>query len=122
MLHCNITHITIVQCNKTNMCHFRGLDMVSKETAPGVPGKPTEYGEAGRWLRDLRRHWQLTQAELAEQAGIPDPAIIDWIENGEVRPPVFVYAAYARAFGMDRKKFAENCEAHYGAKGTAVAA
>lgn len=96
--------------------------MVSRKTATGGCGEPADYGEAGRWLRDLRRHWQLTQAELAEQAGIPDPAIIEWIETGEIRPPAFVYAAYARAFSMDRKAFAENCDIYYSADGTAAAA
>jgi len=93
--------------------------MVSREMGPGEPG---EYAEAGRWLRDLRRYWQLTQAELAEQAGIPDPAIIEWIETGEIRPPAFVYAAYARAFGMDRREFVKCCDSHYGANGTSAAA
>jgi len=96
--------------------------MASREKDPGDPGAPVDYAEAGRWLRDLRRYWQLTQAELAEQAGIPDPAIIEWIEAGEIRPPAFVYAAYARAFGMDRRDFAKTCESRYSAEGTAAAA
>lgn len=96
--------------------------MVSRETVTGGRGTPGDYSQAGRWLRDLRRHWQLTQTELAEQAGIPDPAIIEWIERGEIRPPVFVYAAYARAFNMDRTEFAKSCDLHYGARGTAAAA
>lgn len=96
--------------------------MVSGETAAGGRGEPAKYSEAGRWLRDLRRYWQLTQAELAEQAGIPDPAIIEWIEAGEVRPPAFVYAAYARAFSMNRSEFTESCEMYCSAKGTAAAA
>ena len=96
--------------------------MVSRKTASGGRRESADYGEAGRWLRDLRCHWQLTQAELAEQAGIPDPAIIEWIETGEIRPPAFVYAAYARAFSMDRKAFAEDCAMRYSAKGTAAAA
>ncbi len=96
--------------------------MSSRDRALGEPGTPADYGAAGRWLRDLRCYWQLTQAELAEQAGIPDPDIIEWIERGEIRPPAFVYAAYARAFGMDRKEFAKSCELHYGAAGTAAAA
>ncbi|UCH74737.1 MAG: helix-turn-helix transcriptional regulator [Rhodospirillales bacterium] len=96
--------------------------MASRDTAQGGVSAPAEYAEAGRWLRDLRRYWHLTQAELAEQAGIPDPAIIEWIEAGEIRPPLFVYAAYARAFGMDRREFAKTCESHYGCKGTAAAA
>ncbi|MDH3231359.1 MAG: helix-turn-helix domain-containing protein [Alphaproteobacteria bacterium] len=96
--------------------------MVSRETASGGRREPTDYGEAGRWLRKLRRHWQLTQAELAEQAGIPDPAIIEWIESGEIRAPAFIYAAYARAFGMNRNDFAKNCDVYYGTNGTAAAA
>jgi DNA-binding XRE family transcriptional regulator len=101
---------------------LRGLDMVSRKTDSGGRREPADYGEAGRWLRDLRCYWQLTQAELAEQAGIPDPAIIEWIETGEIRPPAFVYAAYARAFSMDHKAFAESCEMYYKANGTAAAA
>ena len=96
--------------------------MISRKTATGGRGEPADYGEAGRWLRNLRRHWQLTQAELAEQAGIPDPAIIEWIETGEIRPPTFVYAAYARAFNMDRKAFAESCDMYFSGGGTAAAA
>ncbi len=96
--------------------------MASRERAPEGPATTTDYGAAGRWLRDLRCYWQLTQAELAEQAGIPDPAIIEWIERGEIRPPAFVYAAYARAFGMDRKEFTKNCVHYYGETGTAAAA
>ena len=65
--------------------------MVSRETVSGGRGTPGDYSQAGRWLRDLRRHWQLTQTELAEQAGIPDPAIIDWMKafmRNETPPPV----------------------------------
>ena len=96
--------------------------MITSKTAMGGRGQPTRYGEAGKWLRNLRHYWQLTQAELAEQAGVPDPAMIDWIETGEVRPPAYVYAAFARAFGMDRKEFAESCELFYSDKGNAAAA
>ena len=96
--------------------------MIASNTASGGRRTPARYGEAGEWLRSLRDYWQLTQAELAEQAGIPDPAIIDWIETGEVRPPAFVFAAYARAFSMDRKEFTESCETYYRDKDTAAAA
>lgn len=96
--------------------------MVTRETASGSRRTPAHYGEAGTWLRGLRDYWQITQTELAEMAGIPDPAMIDWIETGEIRPPAFVFAAYARAFGMDRKEFTESCAMYYGDKGTAAAA
>lgn len=96
--------------------------MVASKTASGGRRTPAPYGEAGKWLRNLRRYWQITQAELAEQSGIPDPAMIEWIEAGEVRPPEFVFAAYARAFGMDRKEFSESCDMYYNDKDTAAAA
>ncbi len=73
----------------------------------------TRYREAGQWLRALRRHWQITEAELAEQAGAASVELIGWVESGEVRLPRAMYAAMARAFCMDAAEFGESCELYY---------
>lgn len=51
------------------------------------------YREAGEWLRKQRQHWQITQAELAEQAGIGEVSLIEessrarWRCRASCRPP-----------------------------------
>jgi transcriptional regulator with XRE-family HTH domain len=72
------------------------------------------YREAGEWLRKQRQHWQITQAELAEQAGIGDVSLIDGIEQGELSLPRFMHAAVALAFSLDRATLADHCETWYG--------
>ena len=72
------------------------------------------YREAGEWLRKQRRHWQITQAELAEQAGIGDVSLIDGIEQGKLALPRFMHAAVALAFSLDRAALADYCETWYG--------
>ncbi len=89
---------------------------VVRKIRPDSPEKPEKCVEAGQWLRNLRRYWQITQAELAEQAGLADPAMIEWIEAGEIRLPSYVYPAYARAFMFDPVEFAETCALYYAGK------
>lgn len=96
--------------------------MVVRTIRPDSPKKPTNSVEAGRWLRDLRRYWQITQAELAEQAGLVDPAMIEWIEAGEIRLPSYLYSAYARAFMFDPGEFADTCALYYAGKESRSAA
>ena len=72
------------------------------------------YREAGEWLRKQRQHWQITQAELAEQAGIGDVSLIDGIEQGKIALPRFIHAAIALAFSLDRAALADYCETWYG--------
>lgn len=72
------------------------------------------YREAGEWLRKQRQHWQITQAELAEQAGIRDVSLIDGIEQGKIALPRFMHAAIALAFSLDRAALADYCETWYG--------
>ena len=79
------------------------------------------YREAGEWLCKQRQHWQITQAELAEQAGIGDASLIDGIEQGEVALPEYTHAAIALAFGLDRAELADHCETWYGRKTAAAA-
>ncbi|MBE9557360.1 MAG: helix-turn-helix transcriptional regulator [Proteobacteria bacterium] len=79
------------------------------------------YREAGEWLRKQRQHWQITQAELAEQAGIGDVALIDGIEHGEIALPEFTHAAIASAFSLDRAVLEDHCETWYGRKIAAAA-
>lgn len=90
--------------------------MVARNFRPGSPKRPAEYIEAGKWLRDLRRYWQITQAELAEQTSLADSAMIEWIEAGEIRLPSYLYPAYARAFVFDPVEFAETCTLYYAGK------
>lgn len=90
--------------------------MVARKIPPGNPNKPAKYTEAGQWLRNLRRYWQITQAELAEQASLTDPAMIEWIESGEIRLPAYLYPAYARAFMFDPVEFVETCALYYAGK------
>ena len=79
------------------------------------------YREAGGWLREQRQYWQITQAELAEQAGIGDVCLIDEIEQGEVALPRFMHAAIALAFGIDRTALTDYCEIWYGQETAAAA-
>lgn len=72
------------------------------------------YHEAGEWLREQRRHWQITQAELAELACIGDVSLIDRIENGEAALPRFMQPSIAGAYGLDLAVLARYCEAWYG--------
>lgn len=79
------------------------------------------YAEAGEWLRKQRQHWKITQAELAEQAGIGDASLIDGIERGEIALPEFTHSAIALAFGLDRAELADHCESWYGRETAAAA-
>lgn len=74
---------------------------------------PDNFSEAGQWLRNLRRYWQITKAELAEQSGAPEADMVEWIEAGEVRLPMFMYRAYARAFSIDLDEFSGYCALYY---------
>lgn len=72
------------------------------------------YREAGQWLRDLRRYWQITEAELAEQVGVATREIVTGLEAGQFRLPKALYVPMAQAFAMDAGEFAESCELYYG--------
>ena len=71
------------------------------------------YREAGEWLRKQRQYWQITQAELAEQAGIGDPSLIEAIERGSVPLPRFMQPVVVAAYGLDRDEMAAHCEDWY---------
>lgn len=90
-----------------------GTDMIASDMASEDRILPARYAKAGRWLRDLRQYWQITQTELAEQAGAPDSAMIEWIEAGEIRLPAYMYPAFARAFGLDTQNFVDSCDIYY---------
>lgn len=77
-------------------------------------GAPAPYREAGEWLREQREYWQITQAELAEQAGVRDVSMIDGIEAGEIALPRFMQSAIALAYGIDRHTLSDYCESWYG--------
>ena len=79
------------------------------------------YREAGEWLCKQRQHWQITQAEFADQAGIADVSMIDGIEQGKIALPEFTHAAIARTFSLDRAALADYCEIWYGRKIAAAA-
>ena len=84
-------------------------------------GASQRYREAGEWLRGQRQYWQITQAELAEQAGIGDVSLIDGIERGGVVLPRSMQAAIALAFSVDRAELTDSCENWYGQKTAAAA-
>jgi len=84
-------------------------------------GASQRYDEAGEWLRAQRQYWQITQAELAEQAGIGDVSVIDGIEQGEVMLPRSMQAAIALTFSVDRAELTDSCEVWYGRKTAAAA-
>ncbi len=84
-------------------------------------GASERYREAGEWLRGQRQYWQITQAELAEQAGVGDVSLIDGIERGEVVLPRSMQAAIALAFSVDRAELTDSCEIWYGQKTAAAA-
>lgn len=65
--------------------------------------------------------WQITQAELAEQAGNGDVSVINGIEQGKVELPRFMRAAIAQAFSLERDALANNCENWYGRETSAAA-
>lgn len=70
--------------------------------------------DAGEWLRKQRKHWQITQAELAEQIGIADVSLIEEIEQGQTALPAFVRDAVATAFSISRTDMIGICEEWYG--------
>jgi DNA-binding XRE family transcriptional regulator len=78
-----------------------------------------QYRQAGEWFRKQRRHCQITQAELAEQAGLGDTGMIDRIERGEIAMPRTMCTAIARVFGVDRISLAGHYKAWYGDKAAA---
>ncbi len=90
--------------------------VVNSDLLVGGRRLPVPNIEAGEWLRNLRRYWQITQFELAEQSGAPDAAMVGWIEAGEVRLPSYMYDAYARAFSIEPAEFAEYCGLYYEGK------
>jgi hypothetical protein len=74
------------------------------------------YREAGEWFRKQRQHWQITQTELAEQAGNGEVTLIEGIEQGAVALPCVMQAPIARAFGLESAALASYCETWYGQK------
>jgi hypothetical protein len=74
------------------------------------------YREAGEWFRNQRQHWQITQTELAEQAGNGEASLIEGIEQGEVALPCVMQVAIARAFDLESAALASYCETWYGQK------
>lgn len=84
-------------------------------------GASQRYREAGEWLRAQRQYWQLTQAELAEQAGVGDASLIDGIERGEVVLPRSMHAAIVLTFGVDRAELTDSCDIWYGQETAAAA-
>lgn len=85
--------------------------LTEKNTAPNAAAP---YREAGQWLRNLRRYWQITEAELAEQVGVATREIVAGLEAGQFKLPRAMYASMAQAFAMDADEFAESCELYYG--------
>jgi len=79
------------------------------------------YHEAGEWLRGQRQYWQVTQAELAEQAGAGDASLIDGIERGEIVLPRSMHAAIALTFSVDRAELTDSCKIWYGQETAAAA-
>lgn len=79
-----------------------------------VRGDAAPYREAGQWLRSLRRYWQITEAELAEQVGVATREIVAGLEAGQFRLPRSMYVPMAQAFSMDAGEFAESCDLYYG--------
>lgn len=86
--------------------------MLTEKKAVRADAAP--YSEAGQWLRSLRRYWQITEAELAEQVGIGTREIVAGLEAGQFKLPQSMYAPMAQAFCMDAGEFAESCEVYYG--------
>ena len=87
---------------------------VNDKAREGAMSDRTAWIEAGAWLKQCRLAAEITQAELAEQVGAPDPSWIAEIEAGTRSVPVSFHAGYARAVAMPVAAFAARCEGFYG--------
>jgi len=78
----------------------------------------TAWIQAGTWLKQCRLAAEITEAELAEQVGAPEPSWIKEIEAGTRSVPVSFHTGYARAFAMPVRAFAARCAESYGRDST----
>ncbi len=68
---------------------------------------------AGRYLSKCRKDVDLTQRELASKIGLDYYTFISQLECGAGRVPPNLYAPYADAVGIDRKKFGKEMTKYY---------
>lgn len=62
--------------------------------------------QAGRWLKTARETTGLTQAELAEQAGLRSYTFVNQVESGLGRLPTKTQGAWAEALALNPGEFA----------------
>ncbi|HAE01850.1 MAG TPA: XRE family transcriptional regulator [Rhodospirillaceae bacterium] len=74
------------------------------------------WAEGGHQIAQLRLAREITQAELAEQAGLPNAGWLSDIEVGRRPVPSAFYQAMALQLGMTASDFAALCLRHYDPK------
>lgn len=79
-------------------------------------GTPGPWAQGGMEMAALRATLEITQAELAEQAGLPGAAWVADMETGRRPVPSVFYRPLAREFRMDAAEFAALCLKHYDPK------
>lgn len=74
------------------------------------------WAQGGLQIAGLRAAREITQAELAEQAGLPSAAWIADVEAGRRPVPSAFYKTLARELNMAVSDFAKLCLKHYDPK------
>jgi|TARA_R110000772_G_scaffold15676_1_gene45312 transcriptional regulator with XRE-family HTH domain len=74
------------------------------------------WAEGGHQIEQLRLAREITQAELAEQAGLPNAGWLSDIEVGRRPVPSAFYQSMALQLGMTASDFAALCLRHYDPK------
>ncbi len=74
------------------------------------------WAEAGAQIATLRQSREITQAELAEQAGLPSATWLGDVEVGRRPVPSAFYQTLSRELGMTVAEFAAMCLRHYDRK------
>jgi len=69
--------------------------------------------EAGRWLRELREKRGLSQRELARKVGAEYYTFISQLEHGRGRIPPDRYLVWARALGVEPRRFVRGLMSYY---------
>ena len=68
---------------------------------------------AGRYIRELRQEAGMSQLDLAQALGIAYYTFVSQVENGAARVPPEALGTWAKALGVERRKFAKTLLSFY---------
>ncbi len=74
------------------------------------------WADAGQQLQAMRQQREITEAELAEQAGAPSRQWVLDIEHGRRAVPSSMYSVMASIYGLPVREFATLCLRFYDRK------